>query len=131
MGFKKWLCIIGLFGLLIIGSMYEKNNRKFSYHELTISGAIEMMKKEEVIILDVRTKMEYDAGHIKGAINVPVESIDDKFSELFKDKNAYYMVYCRSGNRSLTATKKLATYGYKNVYDFGSIENWKEPLVKD
>lgn len=131
MEFKKVLLIVILLGVLIIGAMYEKNHRKFSYHELSTSGAIEMMKKEEVIILDVRTKLEYDAGHIKGAINVPMESIDDKFSELFKDKNAYYMVYCRSGSRSEMASKKLATYGYKNVYDFGSIENWDEPLVKD
>lgn len=128
---KKVLLMVVLFILLILGMAYEKSHRKFSYHSLTTEGAIEMMKKEEVIILDVRTKLEFDAGHIKGAINVPLESIDDKFSELFQDKNAYYMVYCRSGNRSETASKKLATYGYRNVYDFGSIENYKEPLVKD
>lgn len=128
---QKSLMIIALFLLLIGVTYYGKTHRKFSYHSLTIDGAIEMMKEQKVIILDVRTKLEYETGHIEGAINVPVESIDENFSKLFPDKTAYYLVYCRSGNRSETASKKLAMYGYQNIYDFGSIKNWKEPLVKD
>lgn len=128
---KKTLLILTLLIFLIIGLAYEKSHRQFSYHTLTFENAIKMMKNEDVIILDVRTKLEYDAGHIKGAINIPLESIDDTFCELFPNKNSYYMIYCSTGKRSESASKILATYGYKNIYDFGSIKNYKEPLIKD
>jgi len=86
---------------------------------------------DEIIILDVRTKEEYDAGHIKGAILVPNESIIDEQPELLPDLDAEILVYCRSGNRSAQAAKKLLAIGYTNVVDFGGIIDWPYDVVKD
>lgn len=126
-----WGMIIGLLLCLIIVLTIQKKDAVFHYRTLTNKEAIEMIEREQVIILDVRTKLEYNSGHIKGAINVPLESIDEEFTTLFADKNAYYMVYCRSGSRSEEASKKLATLGYQNVYDYGSLDSWQQELVKD
>ena len=86
---------------------------------------------DTIIILDVRTQEEYDAGHIQGAILVPNETISDKQPALLPDLNAEILVYCRSGNRSAQATKKLIAIGYTNVADFGGIIDWPYDVVTD
>jgi len=86
---------------------------------------------DEIIILDVRTKEEYDAGHIKGAILVPNETIIDEQPDLLPDLDAEILVYCRSGNRSAQAANKLLAIGYTNVVDFGGIIDWPYDVVKD
>ena len=86
---------------------------------------------DEIIILDVRTQEEYDAAHIAGAILIPNETIVDKQPELLPDLNAEILVYCRSGNRSAQAAKKLIAIGYTNVVDFGGIIDWPYDVVTD
>lgn len=73
------------------------------------------MKENEHIIIDVRTKEEYGESHIKGAINIPYDKIDE--SNLDKDKIIF--VYCASGTRSKVAFNTLIESGY-TVYDLGS-----------
>ena len=80
---------------------------------------------QEVIILDVREQDEYDSGHIPGAVLLPVGSIDeDTAAEVIPEKDSAVLVYCRSGNRSKTASSALAELGYTNVYEFGGINTW-------
>lgn len=85
---------------------------------------------DKVVILDVRTAAEYNAGHIPDAILIPNESIAASKPELLPDLDAEILVYCRSGNRSAQAAKKLIALGYTNVYDFGGISNWPYDIVK-
>lgn len=85
---------------------------------------------EDVILLDVRTQEEYDAGHIPGAVCLPNEDItEDLF--LPYDKEAEILVYCRSGRRSALAAEKLAKMGYGNVADFGGILDWPYETTTD
>jgi rhodanese-related sulfurtransferase len=67
------------------------------------------------IIIDVRSKLEYKLGHVKDAINIPVQSIGD--SEKLADigKNDEIIVYCASGGRSAMAAHMLTSKGYKNI----------------
>ena len=84
-----------------------------------------MMDTQEVIILDVREQDEYDSGHIPGAVLLPVGSIDeDTAAEVIPEKDSTVLVYCRSGNRSKTASAALAELGYTNIYEFGGINTW-------
>lgn len=102
------------------------------YQKITAADAKARMDSgDEIIILDVRTQEEYDAGHIPGAILVPNETIIDKQPELLPDLNAEILVYCRSGNRSAQAAKKLIAIGYTNVFDFGGIIDWPYDVVTD
>lgn len=84
---------------------------------------------DNIIILDVRTAAEYESGHIQGAILIPNETITNKKPELLPDLNAEILIYCRSGNRSAQAAKKLIAIGYTNVYDFGGIIDWPYDTV--
>ena len=86
---------------------------------------------DEIIILDVRTESEFRAGHIPNAILIPNETISDKMPDLLPDLNAEILVYCRSGNRSAQAAKKLISIGYTNIYDFGGINGWSYETVKE
>ena len=76
-----------------------------------------IMKEKEYIIVDVRTKEEYEQLHVKGSINIPYDEIDENI-DLDKEKNIF--VYCKSGNRSSIAYNALDRLGY-NVYDLGGI----------
>ena len=86
---------------------------------------------DTIVILDVRTQEEYDAGHIAGAILVPNETIADKQPQLLPDLDAEILVYCRSGNRSAQAANKLLAIGYTNVVDFGGIIDWPYEVVTE
>ncbi len=75
------------------------------------------------LLIDVRTREEFAAGHIAGSINIPVEEIAGRLSEIPQDQQI--VVYCRSGNRSATAARILNDNGYSPVYDLGGIIAWQ------
>jgi rhodanese-related sulfurtransferase len=74
--------------------------------------------KDGAIIVDVRSKGEYDGGHINGSINIPVDSIGNNLSKL-KDKNKTIITCCASGMRSAAAKSVLKSNGYAHVYNGG------------
>lgn len=101
------------------------NTADGAYQQITQEDAKEMMDTQEVIILDVREQAEYDSGHIPGAVLLPVGTIDETTAaEVIPEKDSKVLVYCRSGNRSKTASAALADLGYTNVYEFGGINTW-------
>jgi len=108
------------------------NVQKDDYFQISMDEAVTMMEEEtDYIILDVRRPDEFAEKHIPNAINVPNESIgEEEISEL-PDKDQLILVYCRSGNRSKQASKKLAALGYTNVYEFGGINEWTGETVKE
>ena len=74
---------------------------KAEYKKLTAQEAKARIDSgDELVILDVREDYEYSAGHISGALLLPVGQIAQKAPELLPDKNAEILLYCRSGNRS-------------------------------
>ncbi|MBS1736653.1 MAG: rhodanese-like domain-containing protein [Bacteroidetes bacterium] len=74
--------------------------------------------REGGIIVDVRTPGEYKSGHIKGSINIPLDSIGNHLSKLNKDK--CIICCCASGMRSGAAKRILKSKGYQEVYNGGS-----------
>lgn len=68
--------------------------------------------------------MEYENGHIPNARLISNETIGNKKPDLPPNLDAEILVYCRSGNRSAQAAKKLISIGYTNVHDFGGIIDW-------
>ncbi len=74
---------------------------------------IQNANRNEVVILDVRTKDEFLMGHIPGAMNIPVDELRSRLSEIPSDKPVY--IYCAVGLRGYLATKILMARGYTNV----------------
>jgi rhodanese-related sulfurtransferase len=80
-------------------------------------------EKVDIVILDVRTTPEFDSGHLEGAINIPVEELSQRLSEL--NQKDELLVYCRTGNRSTTAVRILRENGYDRIYHMdGGITAW-------
>lgn len=95
--------------------------------ELTPEEAWNYLGKEGYIFLDVREPYEYNEERLKGAINLPKGMVSSKIAELFPQKDAQvFIVYCRSGRRSLEATKVLIELGYKAFNLKGGIIAWKK-----
>ena len=76
---------------------------------------IENLVKNKEFLLDVREEYEYQEGHIKGAVNLPLREILSQKDSLPKDKDIY--VYCRSGHRSADAVNFLKSLGFEKVHN--------------
>ncbi|MGN0656693.1 MAG: rhodanese-like domain-containing protein [Ruminiclostridium sp.] len=104
--------------------------KEITYTEISMSEAMEMMSRSEnYIILDVRTEEEFKQGHIPDAVCIPNEVIEQRAETELPDKEQLLLVYCRSGNRSKQASRKLVALGYTNVYEFGGIKDWAGKIV--
>ena len=76
---------------------------------------IESLVKNKEFLLDVREEYEYQEGHVKGAVNLPLREILSQKDSLPKDKDIY--VYCRSGHRSADAVNFLKSLGFEKVHN--------------
>jgi hydroxyacylglutathione hydrolase len=78
------------------------------------------------VILDVRSRREYAAGHIPGAVHIPYEELAGRLGELDGDKGAEVVVYCQTGPRALLAEDVLVRAGYTNVRNLeGHMRSWR------
>lgn len=103
-----------------------------AYRRISQDEAQSMMQAESgYAIVDVRRQDEYATGHIPGAICIPNESIGSERPTELPDLGQLILVYCRSGNRSKQAARKLADLGYTNVVEFGGINTWPGEIVTD
>jgi phage shock protein E len=74
------------------------------------------------LLVDVRTPEEYASGHIAGSVNIPLQELQSRMSEI--PSNQAVVLYCRSGNRSGQAATLLRDAGYTQIYDLGGIIDW-------
>lgn len=87
----------------------------FNYDE-----AMEIYKRNNALLIDVRTPEEYREKHIDGAINIPIYEIDNIKNEII-DSNKVILLYCKTGKRSKLVKQILMQNGYKNVYTFNAM----------
>lgn len=125
---KIFLIIIIILILLVFVITMVSLNKSSIIQKPNINEIKEIIQNENVIMIDVRTKVEYDSGHIKGAINIPDTEIANTINY---DKNKTIAVYCRTGKRSSAVAKKLVKLGYTKIYDLGGIENMNIELTTD
>ena len=80
---------------------------------------------KKVILIDVRSPEEFQAGHLANAHNITHDQIDKKISALTTDKNAEIHLYCRTGRRAGIALETLTKMGYTNVKNLGGYDDLK------
>jgi phage shock protein E len=86
-------------------------------------SAARRLVAEGALLLDVRTPAEFAEGHIHGALNIPIQALPERMSEL-SDADRAIVVYCRSGMRSARARQMLRRAGHTTVHDLGAMSNW-------
>jgi rhodanese-related sulfurtransferase len=101
---------------------YQVLDQDTAYKQLQVDKSIHLV--------DVRELHEFNAGHINGAQLIPLGTIEDSFSSLIPQKDTKIFIYCKSGNRSAEAAKKLVSMGYTNVFDIGGIITWEYGIVR-
>lgn len=74
-------------------------------------------------LVDVRTPEEFAAGHLPGAINLPVQELERRRVEL-EPQERPVVVYCRSGSRSARAARLLESAGFEAIHDLGAMSRW-------
>ncbi|WP_338471711.1 rhodanese-like domain-containing protein [Niallia sp. XMNu-256] len=87
-------------------------------------------KKDDVLIIDVRSPEEYKAGHIPNAINMNVDELEGRLDELGNYKDTPIIAYCNSGKKSGDAAEILANNGFTNVTNAQGVKEFKYDLVK-
>jgi phage shock protein E len=92
--------------------------------DVDVQTAAALREQPDVVILDVREQDEWDAGHISGAVFMPMGEVPARLSEIPTDKTV--IVQCRSGNRSSQVTDFLVKQGFTNVHNMsGGINAWQ------
>ena len=97
---------------------------------ITAEQAEKMMLQGGVVVLDVRTRAEFDMGHIENAVLLPYNQIAELAPKLISDKNQTVLVYCQAGLRSRIAADALSDLGFTSVYDFGGLRDWHGEVVR-
>lgn len=94
----------------IIGFRTSKN-------EISYSEAMRIQSEcPKSVLIDVRSRQEYDEGHLNGAISMPVYEIARKITKIITNRETLIICYCQVGNRSKKAVKILDNLCYTNVY---------------
>lgn len=87
--------------------------------DLDYKEAMDIFKREDAKIIDVRTPEEYQEKHIDGAINIPIYEVENLKSEI-TDEDEVILLYCKTGKRSKIVKEILTQNGYKNVFTFNA-----------
>jgi len=122
-----WIAVIGAALLFFYARNYFQNA---SLPSVTAEEVQQRLEKKDTTLffLDVRTPGEFNGplGHIKGAKLIPVQELDGRVDELSKYKNKEVIVYCRSGNRSRSATRLLLENGFDAKNMLGGMRAWNK-----
>ncbi len=86
-------------------------------------------EKDHVLIIDVRSAEEYEAGHIPNAIHISLDEIEERLEEIMDYKNKPIILYCNTGNRSGMAAETLANNGFTNIINAQGVKEYEYDLV--
>ena len=119
--FKKFLAVATISTIFLTGCSSEGG----SAVDLGVAEFQAKTQEADVVILDVRTKSEFNEGHIANSINIDFQS-DTFLNEISKlDKSKTYAVYCRSGNRSGQAVSRMTNEEFISLYNLnGGVIDW-------
>ena len=121
--------MIRLLSILILGISLSACQAQSNAEGIDTEGLKSKAQEEHVFVVDVRTKAEVDAGYIAEAdyfFNVQGSDFADQIAGL--DKDATYIVYCRSGVRSTSALNYMEQQGFTKLYELkGGILNYNDP----
>ncbi|PHS32466.1 MAG: sulfurtransferase [Sulfurovum sp.] len=113
-----WVAMAGL----LFWFAYSKGWVLANFESINAKQAIHLLQNDKnITLLDVRTIEEYKEGHLRDATLIPVQALEENIGMLKQDKNKKIIVYCRSGNRSVTASRILEANGFTPVNVKGGI----------
>jgi rhodanese-related sulfurtransferase len=98
---------------LLVWFAYSKGWILTNFESITPAQAITLLEHDDnVTLLDVRTPQEFKSGHLRDAILIPLSKLEANLNKLKPHKKKRIIIYCRSGNRSVSASRILEKHGF-------------------
>lgn len=124
--------LVSLFVAFLVAILILESRRGGA--KISAQGAVNLINKDEAVVVDIRDRKEFGEGRITGSINIPLNSLKSRMNELNKFKDKQIIVADKMGQHSAMAVKQLNAEGFSNVSRLnGGIADWKAsnlPLVK-
>ena len=124
--------LVAAFIILLV--LFIRNETRRGGRSVTAQQLVDLVNRENALVLDVRDKKEFDAGHIVDALNIPFAALDGRVSEIKKHRERPIVVACKMGQHSGTAGSILRKHGFENVSRLtGGVTEWRNqslPVVK-
>ena len=128
-----FLCVAFII-VLMLTVRAEFAHQTSKSNEMSPMQATRFMNNENAVVIDVSDAADFEKGHINNAINVPINELAKKLSDLQQYSDKAVLTYCRSGQQSVRACKLLKKSKFSNVHNIsGGLKNWLEsnlPTVK-
>ncbi len=126
--FRRILLVVGVLALVFLAAC-GTTKTAVEIKQLAPNDAYALLQSKandpNFVILDVRTPQEFQAGHIRGAVNIDFYAPDFQKQLDQLDKTKTYFVYCRTGHRSGQAVQIMKQLGFQHIYELrGGIMNW-------
>ena len=124
--------LVSLFVAFLVAILILESRRGGA--KISAQGAVNLINKDEAVVVDIRDRKELGEGRITGSINIPLNSLKSRVGELSKFKDKQIIVADKMGQHSAMAVKQLNAEGFSNVVRLnGGVADWKAsnlPLVK-
>lgn len=130
----NWYLFVALGVILFLLAAGPISQQMHGIKNVNVAQTVQLLNRENAVVVDVCEPKEFSAGHVPNAINLPLGSLKDRLREIEKHKNRPIVVSCRSGNRSLKGAVLLRKHGFPTVYNLaGGLQAWERdnlPLEK-
>jgi len=124
--------LFGIFVVLLVA--FIRNEARRGGRSVSAQELVNMVNRENAVIVDVRDKKDFDQGHIPHAVNIPFASLDSRITELNAYKERPIILTCKMGQHAGAAGTALRKQGFLNVSRLrGGIADWRNqnlPVVK-
>ncbi|TYC57424.1 rhodanese-like domain-containing protein [Marinobacter sp. BW6] len=124
--------LVSLFVAFLVAILILESRRGGA--KISAQGAVNLINKDEAVVVDIRDRKEFGEGRITGSVNIPLNSLKSRVGELSKFKDKQIIVADKMGQHSAMAVKQLNAEGFSNVVRLnGGVADWKAsnlPLVK-
>ncbi|MDQ7086140.1 MAG: rhodanese-like domain-containing protein [Sulfurovum sp.] len=118
MNLPYWIAMIAIF----LWFAYSKGWILANFASIDAKIAIQLIENDNnITLLDVRTIEEFKEGHLHDAVLIPLQALSENLGMLKQDKNKKILVYCRTGNRSISASRILQNAGFTPINIQGGI----------
>ena len=124
--------LVGTFVVLL--ALFIRNETQRGGKTVTAQQLVDMVNRQNALVLDVRDKKDFEAGHIVDAINIPYASLESRLGELNPHKDRPVVIACKMGQHSGPAGTLLRKNGFEQVSRLtGGVTEWRNqslPVVK-
>ena len=125
-----WL--VGIWAAFFVALLWDNNRR--NGQTVSTAEATTMINRQNALVLDIRDKADFKAGHLVNAVNIPYASLAQRMSELDKERERPIVLVCKTGQTVSMAGKMLREKGFNAVRMKGGMMEWNSqnlPVVKN